>query len=144
MANGHGGRRQPARPAAVSNPQSGNRTDGGAGSKSQPLRVPSGGGYGDRKAATEQQQGAPLAAGGQSSPAGGGGSPAPPMPAPAGGAFGPTQRPHESNSMGVGGPANDALTRNPQAALRVMYAKMPHPAIARLIDWSGTTGKPIE
>jgi hypothetical protein len=146
MANGHGGQRQPARPAAVSNPQTGARTDGGAGSKSQPLRVPSGGGYGDRKAATEQQQGAPLAtASGSSTVAGGSGAGQEAAPAaPVGDAFGPTQRPHESPSMGVGGPANDALARNPQAALRVMYAKFPHPAIARLIDWSGSTGKPIE
>jgi hypothetical protein len=139
---GRGGTQQPRQPAAVSNPQSGARTDGGAGSKSQPLRVASGGAYGERKAATEQQQAAPLASGGMGQPSAGGGS-APSMGAP-GGAFGPTQRPHEDNATGVGGPANDALARNPQAALRVMYAKFPHPAIARLIDWSGSTGQPIE
>ena len=138
---GRGGYQQPRNPAAVSNPQSGARTDGGAGSKGQPLRVPSGGAYGQRKAATEQQQAAPLATG-TSAPAGGAGGASPSSAAPSAGAFGPTQRPHESNSMGVGGPQNDALARNPQAALRVMYAKFPHPAIARLIDWSSSGGVP--
>ncbi len=143
MANGHGGRRQPANPAAVSTPGSGRRTDGGAGSSRQPLRVPTGGSYGDAKAATEQQQGAPLAAGstaGAPSPqsAGLGGGAAGQAPA---GVFGPTQRPNESNSAGIQGPAGNPLATNPQAVLRVMYAQFPHPAIARLIDWSA--GKPV-
>ena len=131
---GRGGLQQPQRPAAVSTPGSGRRTDGGAGSKSQPLRVPSGGAYGERKAATEQQQSAPLATG-SSAPAGGaGGSPTPG--APSAGAFGATQRPMESNTAGLSGPTGNPLATNPQAVLRVMYAQFPHPAIARLIDWS--------
>lgn len=133
---GHGGQRQPTRPAAVSGPGAlSRRTDGGAG---QPVRVPSGGAYGERKAATEQQQAAPMAAGGPSAPVGaGGGSPMPPA---SGGAFGPTQRPNESNTAGAS-QAQDVLARDPQVALRVLYAKFPHPSIARLIDWSASGGQ---
>ncbi len=133
-----GGPRQPQNPAAVSAPGSGRRTDGGAGSKKQPLRVPSGGAYGERKAATEQQQAAPMAAGGPATPGGGpapqgsGGAP--------GGAFGPTQRPNEPPSQQPGSPLMNPLASSPQAALRAIYAKFPNPAIGRLIDRTSSGG----
>ena len=127
-----GGRRQPARPAAVSTPQSGARTDGGAGSKSQPLRVPTGGAYGEAGALTEQQQGAPLAAGGGSPvPTGGaglGGKPA----AGGGGAFGPTQRPNEPVTAGQ--PSQAAGGSDSLVVLRAMYDKYPSPYILSLLQ----------
>ena len=131
---GRGGPRQPANPAPVSNPGSGARTDGGAGSKKQPLRIPTGGAYGQAKAATEQQQAAPMAAGSpQGPPPGapapqGGGVPGPTSP----GMFGPTQRPTESIMAGANGaPEQPQMTSD--ELLRVMYAKRPSPYLARLL-----------
>ena len=131
-----GGPRQPANPAPVSNPGSGRRTDGGAGSKSQPLRVATGGAYGESKALTEQQQGAPMAAGGPTGPTGGA------APGPAGGAappggggaglFGPTARPTESIMAGANG-APDQPQLTSDELLRVMYQKRPSPYLARLL-----------
>ena len=136
---GRGGNQPPRNPAAVSNPGSGRRTDGGAGSKSQPIRVPDGGAYGARKAAETQQAGAPMA-GGSPQGSGGGGVPTGGAGPPAGGgAFGPTQRPGESPSAPV---ANNPVAQNPQEALRVMYANFPHPAIKRLLDMSNYGSRP--
>ena len=131
---GRGGPRQPARPAAVSGPGAlSARTDGGAGSASQPLRVASGGAYGERKAAVEQQQAAPLAAAG-----GAGGAPAPVQgqvapPGQDGGIFGPTEQPNQP--MGGMGAASE-MAQAPQSVLRYVYSQFPHPAIARLLDYS--------
>ena len=129
---GRGGPRQPANPAPVSNPQSGRRTDGGAGSKSQPLRVASGGAYGQRQAATNQQQAAPLAneegitptpdanmISGANQPQGGG-------------MFGPTQRPAEMNSANVGQPQDPM--QDSDKVLRIMYSIFPHPNIQRMLN----------
>ena len=135
---GRGGNQPPRNPAAVSNPGSGRRTDGGAGSKSQPVRVPSGGAYGARKAAEAQQGGAPMASGSaprQDAPSGAGGG----APTGGGGAFGPTQRPSESPSQQV---TNNPVAQNPQEALRVMYSQFPHPAIKRLLDMSNYGSRP--
>lgn len=55
MADGHGGHRPPANPAAVSGPGAlSARTDSAA------EMIPSGGGYGDRKAMAEIQSGAQM------------------------------------------------------------------------------------
>jgi hypothetical protein len=55
-----GGYRQPGNPAPVSGPGAlSQRTDGGPG---QPVRVPSGGAYGERQSLEQMQQGAPLSA----------------------------------------------------------------------------------
>lgn len=63
MANGHGGPRTPSSPAPVSGPGSlSKRTDGGPGSATQPIRVPTGGQYGDASQLRQDQQGAPMAA----------------------------------------------------------------------------------
>ena len=130
---GRGGPRQPRNPAPVSTPGSGARTDGGAGSASQPLRVPSGGAYGERKAAIEQQQGAPLPdEGGAPSPSGGGGVPAGGAGSPmAPGMFDSTNRPGESLTAGAVTPGQNAL--DPDALLRLLYAKRPSPYLARLL-----------
>jgi hypothetical protein len=62
MANGHGGSRTPSSPAPVSGPGAlSKRTDGGPGAK-QPVRMPTGGAYGDASALQATQQGAPMAA----------------------------------------------------------------------------------
>ncbi len=143
MPDGRGGNRPPRNPAAVSNPQSGQRTDGGAGSKKQPIRVAPGGAYGERKALTEQQQGAPMSAGGASAPSPGGPSGSPgEAGVPGGGAFAPTQRPNEPNNQIANLQMQNPLAANPQAALRAMYGRYPHPAIKRLIDWSAYGSRP--
>jgi hypothetical protein len=129
-----GGNRPPERPAAVSNPGSGRRTDGGAGSKSQPLRVPTGGAYGQAQASENQQKGAPLAAGGPAQSGGGppAGSGGQGVPSPGGGVFGPTERPGEPATFGaMTGP--QAASQNVDHLIRMMYAKFPNPAIAQLM-----------
>ena len=60
MANGHGGYREPAKPAPASGPgRLSQRTDGGP---TQKLRSMSGGDYGDRQAMDQLQRAAPMAA----------------------------------------------------------------------------------
>ncbi len=130
---GRGGPRQPANPAPVSNPGSGRRTDGGAGSKSQPLRVPTGGAYGEAGALTAQQQGAPLPNNQASAaPQGVSGGGAPAGPPGGGGVFGPTERPTEPLAAPSG--AENPMANDPQATLRLLYSVMPHPNIKRLLD----------
>jgi hypothetical protein len=126
-----GGNRQPRNPAAVSNPGSGRRTDGGAGSKSQPLRVASGGAYGERQAAEAQQQAAPMPTSGTPGPPSGGA--APQGVGPAGGVFGATERPGEPPTAGMM-PRGQAVAQAPEEALRIMYSRFPHPTIARLLS----------
>lgn len=74
MANGHGGSRTPSSPAPVSGPGAlSRRTDGGPSDSKQPIRVPTGGAYGDATQLQQAEQGAPMgaAAGGdQGVPAG--------------------------------------------------------------------------
>ena len=58
-----GGYRQPSSPAPVSGPGAlSKRTDGPQGGGSQPVRVPTGGTYGQGQQLQQLQQGAPLAA----------------------------------------------------------------------------------
>jgi len=136
---GRGGPRQPRNPAPVSNPGSGRRTDGGAGSKSQPLRAPSGGAYGERKATLEQQAAAPMAGAG---PTGGAGAPAPPVAPgapPQGGVFGPTTQPNVPSSGMVNGPMKDAAS-DPDHFLRILYSQFPTPAIGALLRRGGNDG----
>lgn len=125
-----GGYRQPANPAATSGPGAlSQRTDGGAGSAKQPLRVASGGGYGARAAAEAQQGAAPMSAGGAGgAPAPGGGGPGPQGID----AFGPTQRPNESPTAGLQqeGMYSEA---DPYMMVRIAYQMYPHPSLARLL-----------
>lgn len=58
-----GGYRQPSSPAPVSGPGSlSRRTDGGPGGGGQPMRVPTGGRYGEASALADLQRSAPLGA----------------------------------------------------------------------------------
>jgi len=130
--NQHGGYRKPARPAAVSAPQSGARTDGGPADK-QPIRTPTGGAYGEAKALTEQQQGAPLAAGGPATPQGGAAPVTPEMPTPD--LFRPTERPMEQMQM------SQAPTEPPEAdlVLRQLAMAYPTPWMMRMVRNNAAT-----
>ena len=123
-----GGYRPPASPAPVSGPGAlSARTDGGPGQR-QPVRVAPGGPYGQRQALETQQQAAPLAVANPISCGGGGVTPSAP---PAAGVFGPTQRPGEPISTGLGG--GMIVPEDPDVLLRALWQVYPHPDIARLI-----------
>lgn len=63
MPEGRGGYRQPGSPAPVSGPGAlSKRTDGPPGGGQQPIRVPTGGAYGEGKELAQLQQAAPVAA----------------------------------------------------------------------------------
>ena len=132
---GSGGKRTPAKPAAVSGPGAlSRRTDGAAQQAVGEYRAEE---HGQRKALMEQKAGAPMFGQG-----GGGGTPPPPgPPQPPGSAFGPTQRPNEdpvvAQSMrhqGLGGQMAGILPPDPDATLRAIYAAFPHPDIAALLQ----------
>lgn len=127
---GRGGYRKPSRPAAVSPPQSGLRTDGGPADK-QAIRTPTGGGYGATQAAEQQQAGAPMVSG---APPGAGGGGGPAMAAGGigeGGAFGPSLRPTESPLAGT--PMDQSPYPDATAVLQAIYASYPSPWIASLL-----------
>ena len=127
-----GGYRKPTRPAAVSAPQSGARTDGGPGDK-QPIRTPTGGAYGEAQALTEQQQGAPLAAGGPPSASGSSvpSSPPPGAEAPQG-VFGPTTRPEQSIETGLM-PTQQGEQVPAEMVIRQLLKRYPSPYLTRLL-----------
>lgn len=121
----------PKKPAAVSGPGTlSRRTDGGPGSGTQPIRVPTGGDYGERQASTAQQQAAPLAAGG--APTGGGGVPPIASPSPDG-VFGPTERPNVPLTQGIGQRGAPPVI-DPTTMLQILYEKFPSPYLARLME----------
>jgi len=124
MARGQrGGNREPRKPAPVSNPGSGKRTDGGP---AQPIRVPTGGDYGEATALREQQQAAPLAAGSSTPSAIGGGAGMPD-------AFRATERPHQA--LGPRIPNRDAAAvPDPNMLMRILYARYPHPSLRRMLE----------
>lgn len=100
-----GGYRQPSSPAPVSGPGAlSKRTDGGP---SQPIRVPSGGAYGERQNLEQLQQAVPVAA----SPGGGGAAPAAPVDVTADliGLGEPSQRPDEPVTAGAAAGAGPGL-----------------------------------
>jgi hypothetical protein len=103
-----GGYRQPSSPAPVSGPGAlSKRTDGGP---SQPIRVPSGGAYGERQNLEQLQQAVPAAA----SPGGDTAAPAAPVDVTADliGLGEPSQRPDEPVTAGAAagaGPGLEAL-----------------------------------
>ena len=133
-----GGKNYPREPAPVSGPGAASRrTDGGAGSASQPIRVAPGGPYDSRQTMVEQQSAAPMAAGSPPPPAPGASGPpgATPPPAVGGGisgAFGPTERPGESPLAGMATRGN-AVASDVDGFLRVMYSVFQHPAIGALL-----------
>ncbi|MGW2169134.1 hypothetical protein ACWC1C_01225 [Streptomyces sp. NPDC001705] len=102
-----GGYRQPGNPAPVSGPGAlSKRTDGGPG---QPVRVPTGGKYGERQELEQMQQAAPVSA----SPGGDVGAPQmADVAADVVGFDAPTQMPDEPVTAGAGmgdGPGMEAL-----------------------------------
>ena len=111
-----GGARQPSNPAPVSGPgQLSRRTDGGPGDAKQPIRVPTGGNYGDATQMMKLQQNAPLAA----SPGGDVASPMAGMQLPPGVDFGAgTEQPDVpvTNGAALGpGAGPEALGITPQS-----------------------------
>ena len=134
---GRGGPRQPANPAPVSTPGSGARTDGGAGSKRQPIRVPTGQTYGTRDAKEASQRAVPLpdTSGPPGAPGVGAGAAPPPgavggIDPLEGGVFGPTQNPNEP----ITGPQAGILPQTPDEIIALMYqVSGGDPAIGRLL-----------
>lgn len=120
------------KPAPVSGPGSlARRTD-----QEQPIRLPSGGPYGQRKMLREQQQAAPLPAAG--GPAGAAVPESRAAPPAASNIFGATRRPGEPITAGapVGAGAMGPLSAEGMDAdriLQVMFQILPSPAIARLM-----------
>lgn len=135
---GRGGYRKPDKPAPVSGPGAlSQRTDGGPGDP-QPIRLASGGKYGDRKASQAQQSAAPMAGGSPlPQPAAGGGAPSPVSPPAPIDAFAPTARPDEPITAGMPfGPGRGSLgmlPTDPDEALRIAYSMFRHPDIAELL-----------
>lgn len=128
-----GGKRTPRNPAPVSGPGSlSQRTDGGPGSQTQPIRVPTGGAYGEATALREAQQAAPLPDR-QGAPAGTG-TPTPdslaqsPVP---GGVFGPSDRPFESPTAGL--VSGDQVPYDTDDAIRALMSVFPHPQLLYLL-----------
>jgi hypothetical protein len=123
-------RSTPAKPAAVSGPSAlSQRTDGGPGSKTQPIRVASGQPYGDRQALVQAQQSAPLPVAPGGPPAGGSAAPAQAVMPDPNRLFAPSNRP------GPGGPApqRQFIPEDPNMLLKAIYQAFPHPEIARLM-----------
>jgi len=123
-----GGYRQPGNPAPVSGPGAlSRRTDGPQGGGSQPVRVPSGGAYGDRQNLEQLQQAAPVAA----SPGGDVGAPAPAdLTAGLVGFDQPTQQPDVPVTAGAdsgAGPGPEALglPSQPDDDMRRLIAYLP-------------------
>lgn len=136
-------RGQPKRPAPVSGPGAqSRRTDGGAGSKGQPLRVPTGGDYGDAKNLEEQQKAAPLATTSPGLPAGppnsGGGGALTPGPE---GVFGPTQNPGTPLNAGLPQPGQPSPLDG-ETLVRILFEKYPSEYLARLME-NGQPQRPV-
>jgi len=118
-----GGYRQPNNPAAVATPQGGQRTDGGPGSKKQPLRRLPDADYGQNKAFVAQQQAAPLPVANKK------------VEAP--NIFAPTERPGEPVTTGLPigeGVGPRALPDNTDVILQAMYQINPSSNILEIIN----------
>ncbi len=123
-----GGYRQPKNPAATSGPGAlSARTDGGAGSKTQPIRRIPGQQYGEGKALVDQQQAAPLPVAAQSGTQGKGIN-----------IFAPTERPAEPITegamLGPGSPPNQAIDEDANMLLAAMYQVYPSSIISEMIN----------
>lgn len=131
---GRGGYRRPSRPAAVSPPQSGLRTDAGPSDK-QPIRTPTGGAYGQAGALDAQQAGADMQSGGPATPAAGGaGQPPADQGAPPVDMFAPTQRPSDPIPSTM-----PPVTEVPSAdqTMRQLVQSYPSPWMMRLLRLRG-------
>lgn len=128
MAQGRGGYQQPSSPAPVSGPGAlSKRTDGPkGGGQGQPIRVPTGGTYGQAQDLQQLQQSAPLAESG-----GGDAGLLAGMDLPQGPGFGePTQQPDTPVTAGAdlgAGPGSDALgiTDQQDADLKDLLGYLP-------------------
>jgi hypothetical protein len=121
--NRRGGYRQPNKPAAVATPQGGQRTDGGPGSKKQPLRRLPDADYGQNKEFVAQQQAAPL-------PVANNQVESPNI-------FAPTERPGEPVTTGLPigeGVGPRALPDNTDVILQAMYQINPSSNILEIIN----------
>jgi len=122
-----GGYREPSKPAAVSGPGAlSARTDGGAGSKTQPIRRIPGQAYGEGQALVEQQQAAPLPVARRTQ-----------QPARLN-IFAPTERPAEPITegamLGPGSPPAQAIDEDANMLLAAMYQVYPSSIISELIN----------
>lgn len=124
-------RTTPRRPAAVSGPGAlSQRTDGGPGSDTQPIRVAAGGPFGQRQELEEAQRQSPLPdrqAGGVQQ---GSRAAAPPPPVATDELFG------ASTIAGPGGPRapRSFVPDDPDLLLKMIYQAYPHPEIRRLVN----------
>lgn len=122
-----GGYREPSKPAAVSGPGAlSARTDGGAGSKTQPIRRIPGQAYGEGQALVEQQQSAPLPVARKTQ-----------QPTRLN-IFAPTERPAEPITegamLGPGSPPAQAIDEDANMLLAAMYQVYPSSIISELIN----------
>ena len=122
-----GGYREPSKPAAVSGPGAlSARTDGGAGSKTQPIRRIPGQAYGEGQALVEQQQSAPLPVARRTQ-----------QPTRLN-IFAPTERPAEPITegamLGPGSPPAQAIDEDANMLLAAMYQVFPSSIISELIN----------
>jgi len=122
-----GGYREPSKPAAVSGPGAlSARTDGGAGSKTQPIRRIPGQAYGEGQALVEQQQAAPLPVARRTQ-----------QPTKLN-IFAPTERPAEPITegamLGPGSPPAQAIDEDANMLLAAMYQVYPSSIISELIN----------
>lgn len=131
--NNRGGYREPSKPAAVSGPGAlSQRTDRG-----QPIRAQANDGtYGSRQASVQQQQSAPLRAGGADTPPVALTDPtqAEPVPSPID-PFGPTNRPYEPVTSGAqlgAGPQGPPGSETAADVLRAVLQTRPWAADAIL------------
>lgn len=130
MARRRGGYQRPSQPAAVSGPGAlSARTDGGP-ADLRHTGLP----YGQNQALAAQQAAAPMPGDAAAAAAGGGGGPVPFTPM-AGGVFGPSSRPGEAITAGMGAPTFEP---DPDALLRAMItATGGHPDLIRLASRIG-------
>jgi len=121
-------RTTPQNPAPVSGPGAlSQRTDGGPGSDTQPIRVAAGGPYGQRQELEGAQQAAPLPVAPGPGPSMSG---APPRAMPnVDSLFAPTTTPGGPQPA----PARSFVPEDPDLMLRAIYQAYPHPEIRRLM-----------
>lgn len=138
MADGHGGYRAPAKPAAVSGPGNlSRRTDGGPGAKKAPIAQLPNAGYGEQQEFRSIQQGAPIAQAAKPNPASPGGAPVSVTPPPL---DAPSQRQGEPVTSGVDaglGPGSDSLPLfdpSSMAADDIRYALKYLPTLQYMVD----------
>ncbi len=128
------GSSQPKNPAPVSGPGAqSQRTDGGAGSKSQPLRVATGQDYGDAKEIEAQQKAAPLATTSVPPTGDGGGVPQLPPGPGLGGIFGPSENPGTPLNAGLAQPGQQSPLDG-ETLVRILFDKYPSEYLARLME----------